>query len=173
MTSLHIVDSHVQFLYVFIPADHQEEEVIFQILIVMFHSGLRTMEVCDLAPGDCHCKDRVDGNKNDYIPLWSKGYLLTIKRIAVARTLKAGDRLIIKRDPRNEYDPYAIQVWAENNQLGFVPRDLGYQGLTSESTRFLLVVDSLSKGINVDRTLICESFDQFNPFLDEVTCFCA
>lgn len=46
-------------------------------------------------------------------------------RQEVARTLQAGDTLLLARDPQNEFDPFAIKV--ENNsgqQLGFLRKEI-------------------------------------------------
>ncbi|MGG3889604.1 DEAD/DEAH box helicase [Metabacillus fastidiosus] len=53
-----------------------------------------------------------------------KGILYEQGRIEVAKKLRVGDILNLKRQPDNEYDPFAVQVLADGRQLGFVPRDL-------------------------------------------------
>ena len=36
--------------------------------------------------------------------------------------LQPGERLILRREPANRHDPYAIAVWFRNDHLGYVPR---------------------------------------------------
>jgi len=53
-----------------------------------------------------------------------KGIRYEAGRIEIARKIKAGDNLILKRQFDNEYDPYAVQVLYDDKQIGFVPRKL-------------------------------------------------
>jgi helicase len=53
-----------------------------------------------------------------------KGVTFDSQRVEAARAVKVGDRLILKREPENEYDSFAIQVLHGENQLGYVPREL-------------------------------------------------
>lgn len=36
-------------------------------------------------------------------------------------SLPNGEPLILRREPDNEYDPYAVQVWARGQHIGFIP----------------------------------------------------
>ena len=53
-----------------------------------------------------------------------KGIPYEARRVNAAKKLKVGDFLTLIRQPNNEFDPFAVQVWAYGNQLGFVPREL-------------------------------------------------
>lgn len=53
-----------------------------------------------------------------------KGIRYESSRVELAKKLKEGDKLILKRQFDNKYDPFAIQVFSGNLQLGFVPREL-------------------------------------------------
>lgn len=41
---------------------------------------------------------------------------------AVWPFLREGEKLLLKREPRNPHDPYAVAVWFKNEHLGYVPR---------------------------------------------------
>ncbi|MEK4157874.1 DEAD/DEAH box helicase [Paenibacillus sp. FSL E2-0230] len=53
-----------------------------------------------------------------------KGIPYESERVETAKLVKVGDLLTLKRQPDNEFDQFAIQVWSGDNQLGFVPREL-------------------------------------------------
>jgi helicase len=53
-----------------------------------------------------------------------KGIPFKAERVEVAKKIQVGDFLTLIRQPDNEFDPFAVQVWAGEKQLGFVPRDL-------------------------------------------------
>jgi hypothetical protein len=40
----------------------------------------------------------------------------------VHEELKIDDRLTLKREPKNEYDKYAIEVYFEDKKLGYLPK---------------------------------------------------
>lgn len=42
------------------------------------------------------------------------------KTTAFLQTLPKGEPLSLKRDRANQYDPFAVQVWARDTHLGFV-----------------------------------------------------
>lgn len=44
-------------------------------------------------------------------------------RISTSKTIAIGDVLTCQRDTSNEFDPYAIKIFKEENELGFVPRE--------------------------------------------------
>jgi hypothetical protein len=37
-------------------------------------------------------------------------------------SLPSGEPLFLRRDPDNEYDPNAVQVWARGHHIGFIPK---------------------------------------------------
>ena len=53
-----------------------------------------------------------------------KGIPYETERVEAAKQLRVGDYLTLIRQPDNEFDHFAVQVWAGSNQLGFVPREL-------------------------------------------------
>lgn len=53
-----------------------------------------------------------------------KGIPYKAERIEAAKVIQVGDKLTLKRQLDNEYDPYAIQILLGEEQLGFVPREL-------------------------------------------------
>lgn len=53
-----------------------------------------------------------------------KGIPYEAERIEVAKLIKVGDKLLLKRQQENEFDPFAIQILYNDKQLGFVPRKL-------------------------------------------------
>lgn len=42
----------------------------------------------------------------------------------VVKALAIGEQLTLKRDPENQFDPNAIQVWAGDTWIGFIERGL-------------------------------------------------
>ena len=53
-----------------------------------------------------------------------KGIPYDAERIDLAKIIKVGDKLLLKRRQDNEFDPFAIQILYQDKQLGFVPREL-------------------------------------------------
>ncbi|MEH7444734.1 DEAD/DEAH box helicase [Bacillus sp. JJ1122] len=53
-----------------------------------------------------------------------KGIPYEAERIEVAKLIKVGDKLLLKRQQDNEFDSFAIQILYQGKQLGFVPRGL-------------------------------------------------
>ena len=53
-----------------------------------------------------------------------KGIPYDAERIDLAKIIKVGDKLLLKRQQDNEFDPFAIQILYQDKQLGFVPREL-------------------------------------------------
>ncbi len=44
------------------------------------------------------------------------------KNKEILNKLEKGDRLILKREPDNKHDNYAVSVWYEDNKFGYLPR---------------------------------------------------
>ncbi|MFS0875321.1 DEAD/DEAH box helicase [Solibacillus isronensis] len=71
-----------------------------------------------------HIKDiSTNSNKSNHSFL-VKGIPYVTERIEVAKTINVGDKLLLKRQQDNEFDPYAIQIMYQDMQLGYVPRKL-------------------------------------------------
>jgi len=43
--------------------------------------------------------------------------------IELEKILKENDSLILKREPQNKHDCYAIEVYIDSNKLGYLPRE--------------------------------------------------
>jgi hypothetical protein len=41
---------------------------------------------------------------------------------AILASLKEGEPLVLKREPDNAYDKNAIQVWARDQHVGYIPK---------------------------------------------------
>jgi helicase len=62
-------------------------------------------------------------NRTDY-SFNVKGIPYEAERIEVAKLIKVGEELLLKRQQENEFDSFAIQIFHQDKQLGFVPRGL-------------------------------------------------
>ncbi|NRG34426.1 DEAD/DEAH box helicase [Niallia circulans] len=72
-----------------------------------------------------HIKDNHTSNFNKTNHSFNvKGVPYDAERIKVAKIIKVGDNLLLKRQQDNEFDPFAIQILYQDKQLGFVPRKL-------------------------------------------------
>lgn len=54
---------------------------------------------------------------------WIKGIYFEQSRMEISRTLEAGQLLTCVRDPFNLHDPYAIKVFYNDIEVGYVPRE--------------------------------------------------
>jgi len=71
---------------------------------------------------------------------------------AVWPFLREGEKLRLRREPRNPHDPYAVAVWFKNEHLGYVPRH--------ENRTLARLMD---QGIHPETTLI-RLLDEENPW---------
>lgn len=60
----------------------------------------------------------------DLVSFPIKGIPYLDSRKEGSRTVNVGDVLRLTRDYANEFDPYAIKIFGENTELGFVPKEL-------------------------------------------------
>ena len=63
------------------------------------------------------------GTLSEYV-FQIKGASYIDSRKQASRNVNVGDHLLLARDFENMFDPYAIKVFADNIELGFVPKEL-------------------------------------------------
>lgn len=59
----------------------------------------------------------------DEFQFYIKGISFDKNRIKASLSIETGDNLSYEREPQNEFDPYAIRILKNGNELGFVPRE--------------------------------------------------
>jgi len=52
-----------------------------------------------------------------------KGIYYDENRRRISKLIKIGDKLLCERDYKNKYDPYAIRILLDKNEVGYVPRE--------------------------------------------------
>ncbi len=70
---------------------------------------------------------KLTANRFEEIPnefqFYIKGIPFDESRALVSLNIEIGDELIYEREPNNEFDPFAIKVRKNDDELGFVPRE--------------------------------------------------
>lgn len=84
-----------------------------------------------------------------FFSFFVKGIPFEMHRKKTSLLVKTRDVLWYERDPENKFDPFAIKIFYEANQLGFVPRDLSKRisvEIDINKVNYEIVVDHVEIG---------------------------
>jgi len=83
-----------------------------------------------------------------------KGIYYDENRRKISKSIEIGDKLYYERDSKNKYDPYAIRILMDKNEIGYVPREFA-KVISSE-----IDLNGVSYDITVNQIEALEEYKQ-------------